>query len=285
LSGAAGQTASERHVRFRSENDEDSLFIEQPTPSAKRKRIKVEEDDAIDTVQSVEGDDEYSDLDLGSDGERELAKLADATPSQSTQQTASTSGESQALTQTLGRAAPTTPATQRTRDAVGNLPTPVSRNTLLIAAEERGAKRLKTTDGAPASPPDPFRDESSALSTRSPSVSFAELATHGSGSTGIGAGTGGENYELTEWVMAHLEGKIAAPVQDTIQEKLNRHVLQVRGIERGRDIAREAIKKKDARIADLQQKVVALENEKKAIQAMLNRVNADIRAFSESVGP
>ena len=71
----------------------------------------------------------------------------------------------------------------------------------------------------------------------------------------------GDDYAVTAQVLALLDGAALGPgVRAAVRETLNRHALRVRGVERGRDMVRSALAKKDARIAQLQDRVAALEN-------------------------
>jgi hypothetical protein len=69
---------------------------------------------------------------------------------------------------------------------------------------------------------------------------------------------------------------IDAETTSKLQELLNRHALRVSGIARGRDITRVALKAKDARIAELQQKIAALEAEREMDKIMIGNLKKDM---------
>jgi hypothetical protein len=83
----------------------------------------------------------------------------------------------------------------------------------------------------------------------------------------------GDDYDITKTVMGLLEGEqIGEPVRQAVRETLNTHALRMQGVYRGRDMARTALKTKDARIAELQARVAALETERKMNKERIRRL-------------
>lgn len=84
------------------------------------------------------------------------------------------------------------------------------------------------------------------------------------------------SYDISDEVMELLDDK---PVDDETKSKLrgllNRHALRVSGIVRGRDITRVALKTKDTRIAELQQKIAALEAEREMDKSVIANLKRD----------
>lgn len=219
------------------------------TPPAKRKLGVLQED----------GDAGF-DVDFDSDEERQLMQLADASAEKFRQ--------SQAAESSVARGDSfTTPSARRTRNAPGDLPTPLTRNSLPIASEQREAtaKRQRTEVAAAATP----------ATTPTPARS---TGTGHDGSSGI---FGGDDYDITEEVMGLLgEGPaVTDAARHGIRDALNRYALRVRGIERGREMARATVKAKDGRIAELQARVAALENERRVNKERIKALNTGLKSL------
>lgn len=85
------------------------------------------------------------------------------------------------------------------------------------------------------------------------------------------------SYDTTEEVMALLKNTpVDAETTSKLQELLNRHALRVSGIVRGRDITRVALKGKDARIAELQQKIAALQAEREMDKTVIENLKKEM---------
>ncbi|KAK3942199.1 hypothetical protein QBC46DRAFT_339896 [Diplogelasinospora grovesii] len=256
---------------FDSDTDSDvqELDVLPPSPklvpaksTAKRKRVAFEED------ERHEKDDRFSigsttDLgELDSDEETQLIQLSDMSQDRS---------QSQNL-QTKGKDVYNTPSAQRTHDVSGRagLPTPVSRNTLLIASEpETGsAKRLKMADGTPVTPT-PAR-------TRRDSLGGSQSQDKAGG----GRAGADEDYEITAEVLNLLEGQqVADSVRQVVQDRLNTFALRMRGVERGRDMVRTALKTRDAKVAELQARVQTLEDERRISKEKIKQFSSTLGAL------
>ncbi|KAG9233317.1 hypothetical protein BJ875DRAFT_485254 [Amylocarpus encephaloides] len=71
------------------------------------------------------------------------------------------------------------------------------------------------------------------------------------------------DYDITDEIMGALRGQsIDETTSTAIRDILNRYSLKISGIIKGRDITRMALKSKDTKIAELSQKITALETEK-----------------------
>ncbi|OIW35215.1 hypothetical protein CONLIGDRAFT_46261 [Coniochaeta ligniaria NRRL 30616] len=229
----------EREIK---EEDGEGGGVEEGRPSAKRKRgLFVDDSEEDEFGGSVGGD-------LNSDEEREMVALAEsATQSQSQRRESQQTGQF------------TTPSAQRTHDVLNGLPTPntgatVSRNSLLIATEQRefGAKRQKMD--LPATPLQ-MRAGSSNSSSSARQQSQASVS-----------GVGADDYPITEEIMALLGGvpTLDDDVAGSVRRKLNNYALRMKGVERGRDMVRSVMQERDARIAELQARVAQLEKERGA---------------------
>jgi hypothetical protein len=84
-------------------------------------------------------------------------------------------------------------------------------------------------------------------------------------------------YDISEEVMEllsdqHIDEEIAV----NLRELLNKHALKISGITKGRDITRVALKAKDAKIAELQQKITALEAERDLDKTIIRHFKSDM---------
>jgi hypothetical protein len=89
---------------------------------------------------------------------------------------------------------------------------------------------------------------------------------------GDSQGSGINGYDITEEVLGLLQGQhIDDETMSSLQTLLNKHALKTSGIAKGRDITRLALKSKDAKIAELQQKVNALETEREMDKSLIKQ--------------
>ncbi|KAI1382138.1 hypothetical protein F4677DRAFT_401005 [Hypoxylon crocopeplum] len=82
---------------------------------------------------------------------------------------------------------------------------------------------------------------------------------------------------LTQEVMALLEGqKLDSNVLRGVRAVLNRHAARATGLERGRDASRDAIRKAEARVAELARRVADLENLRKSDAEARRKMRTDL---------
>ncbi|KAI1096271.1 hypothetical protein F5B19DRAFT_227471 [Rostrohypoxylon terebratum] len=218
---------------FRGLGDKPQLSAIHGTPSAgsKRKRPDI---------------DEYSDFSSGD--EAELATITD----------------NPAKAQTRHRNAFETPSATRTLAVEDGLPTPLTDKPVrrvLFAEQDSTAKRLRT-------------DDNGSYSTPAASTSFTSASTpkHTSTSTSStpSSSQGKNNPTITDEVMGLLTGvQLDKNTERAIRSALDRHAARSRGLEKGRDAAREAMKTSKAQIAELRARITDLENQR--------RLDADAR--------
>lgn len=94
-------------------------------------------------------------------------------------------------------------------------------------------------------------------------------------------GVGAEEPELVRDVVNTLHDaavRMDSAAMAAVKAVLNKHVLKVQGIAKGRDISRLAIKAKDATIAELQARVAALEAERETNRAVIRHLRRDMEA-------
>lgn len=257
-----------------------SLQPQTPSAATKRKRGVFLDD----------SDEEFGGGDFGdSDTERQLAAVTDE------------SSRKQKMFQT--------PSARRIVDPGpsnngGSIPTPVTRNSLLIAEEgrERTAKRLRfaAPEAVPeageadlirtrqfmsdANTPTPYRktnallfggDDDDCPDPTTPTTARATSLFKTPSSSSSNAST--DCPKIADDVMALLGGQ---PISETtrlnVRLLLERHEMRVKGIVKGRDAARAALQSRDERVAELQAKVVSLENARRLDRAQL-------REFSEGL--
>ena len=86
-----------------------------------------------------------------------------------------------------------------------------------------------------------------------------------------------QSYDTTEEVMSILKDQqIDDETTSKLRGLLNKHALRVSGIVKGRDITRVALKAKDAKIAELQQKVMTLETEREMDKTIIGHFKKDM---------
>lgn len=82
-----------------------------------------------------------------------------------------------------------------------------------------------------------------------------------------------QSYDMTEEIMDLLKDQhIDEEVNVKLRQMLTRHALKISGIVKGRDITRVALKSKDTKIAELQQRITALEHKHDMDQAVIKRL-------------
>jgi len=90
-------------------------------------------------------------------------------------------------------------------------------------------------------------------------------------------------YDITNEVMSLLrDQRIDEETTSNLRELLNKHALKISGIAKGRDITRLALKSKDAKIAELQQKITRLETEREMDKTVIRHFKSDM---AQNVGP
>jgi hypothetical protein len=161
-----------------------------------------------------------------------------------------------------------TPSGRGTRFGAGGLPTPETGNSF-AAPSEASTKRFKTGPGlAEALTPTPAR-------TRD--VFAGAWGAAGGSSQGQGEPEG--DAEITKEVLDLLRAQpVSGAVRQAVRERLNRHARVVQGVERGRNETREKLKSSKGQIAELQERVVELENERRMRRALLRN---DLEALSQ----
>lgn len=81
---------------------------------------------------------------------------------------------------------------------------------------------------------------------------------------------------LTNEVLAHLSSvSIPSDRLSTLRSILSRHDLKAQGVAKGRDISRLALKAKEAKIVELQSKIVRLEAEREVDRGVIQKLRWD----------
>ena len=217
----------------------------------KRKRVEFQLDEDSETGSTT---------DLGgfdSEEERELVRLADS--SQRVNQTSRRSdGEP-------SRNGLSTPTPRRSHDVVQGIPTPVSEAKSNGAPERRTVKRQRLDDwwgvGPPSSPPS-SQGTLTALNNTTAPLDSSPTPKRGS--------QGEAYHDVTQQVLQMIPtGAVSDAVRDKISGYLDLHGLRMAGIEKGRDLAREEVRKKDSDIQMLQARIAALETERRKQEGMI----------------
>lgn len=200
-----------------------------------------------------------------------------------------------------------TPAAERTVDRIGGggLPTPATRtgrNSLLIADEdhERSSKRPRFT--APGSIPEDNVDTQSQLQslpagqghalyigdvgTPTPYRSTDALAPSAAPASTVVSpfktSTGSDYLKIADEVMALLAGQpVSEATRRSVRQAMERHEMRVKGVVMGRDAARGALEARDGRIAELQARVVALENARRFDRGRLRELSEGLMHLTQ----
>lgn len=242
--------------------------VEPVTPTAKRKRSVFLED----------SDDEFGGDDLNdSETERQLAAITDES----------------ARKQQRTRDAYATPAAQ------DSLPTPVSRRPgLLVGSEERerSAKRQRQGGGddddlhlqlgqqgqmlRDPETPTPYRKTDALLA--GPKTTTGAVETTRKSAAQAPAAAADDFPRISDEVFSMLSQQpVSESTKRTLKLAMERHEARVKGLMRGRDAARAGIAERDARIAELQARVVALENGRKMDRERLRELSSGLLKLSQ----
>ncbi len=90
-----------------------------------------------------------------------------------------------------------------------------------------------------------------------------------------------ENYDISEEVLEILKDRdIDEEAAERLKKLLSKHAMKISGIAKGRDITRVALKAKDSKIAELQQRISALEAQREMDRTVIRHFKSDM---SESV--
>lgn len=106
-----------------------------------------------------------------------------------------------------------------------------------------------------------------------PSAEVSMTPTPSRYTNALSADSGAEISEFAGQALKLLEGHnvmLSRKAQDDLVSLLNTHDLKTKGISRGRDISRIALKKKDEQIMRLNERVQSLESQKELDRAMIN---------------
>ncbi|EGY22768.1 uncharacterized protein VDAG_04206 [Verticillium dahliae VdLs.17] len=158
-----------------------------------------------------------------------------------------------------------TPATERTTDLLNGMPTPATARILFPGPS---LKRLKTSnDDLDTMSPGLETPQQTPATSRTRDALQSSPATHGDA-----------DVEITEAVMALLRDQHLPPALTlSLRNTLDRHAARTRGLIKGRDAVRGQLKAKDERAAQLQERIVALENKNKAMRASLTDMKAGLQ--------
>lgn len=252
------------------------------TPSAKRKRGGF----------VLDSDEEFGDNDLDdADMERELAAATD-----------------ESVRKVLFK----TPAVERTANRKG-LPTPstrTNRNSLLIAADDAEGRNKRQRFSEPGLIPEDEEPQSQSQSqslpagqghalyigdvhTPTPYRKTDALAPLSAPTTPTTAQllnnatptvpTPTDYPRIADEVMALLAWQPEA-TRRSVQQALELHELRVKGVAMGRDAARAALGARDSKIAELQSRVVALENSRRMDRGRLRELSEGLLSLTQEEG-
>ncbi|KAF3056624.1 putative px domain-containing protein [Daldinia childiae] len=255
------------------------LNPDSPSATAQSSTMKTRSSskEAAKSVQKSASSDENDDLAHTSDDAQAQSDSAPDTPSAAPKRKRSdveeysdlTSGEEQELVALANNSAQ--PQTkQRNAFATPSGPRTLIEDGMATPLTEKPTRRVLFAD--PSSPITPKRDLA-ASSTSPPSSQQQQDPA-----------TPGKERELTQEIMALLyDQNIDGTVRRKIRSTLDRHAARAKGLERGRDASREAAKKAEARVAELQQRVADLENQRRLDGEARQKMRTDLmKLYRES---
>ncbi|KAH8890849.1 hypothetical protein GQ53DRAFT_747065 [Thozetella sp. PMI_491] len=228
-----------------------------PGVVGKRKRVAFAADDGENG--STTDREEFSDgVELNSDDEGQLFMLADDSAKKS--RLGGNTLEPSGLPFL-------TPTVQRSHDASGGIPTPVShRHSSTARPEQSSAKRQRTEFVRSTTP-------TSYISGPGDGSPMSSPTTRGS--------QGPTPLEITDEIMGLIPtGAVTETIRRQIKDRLDVFGLKAKGLERGRDIAREEIKKKAAEVEVLEGRLEELMIEGRKDKETIARLRAAVTALA-----
>ncbi|RDW95252.1 hypothetical protein BP5796_01015 [Coleophoma crateriformis] len=249
------ESATPREMRTVLENsrsEPESAMEPAPPPPAKRQKRVLDSQSTAST--DSDNDDEFGDFPLSPADVQEVIAVAE---------------RNSAYPETPRKPARTdymaTPSTKRKRDEAKTLLTPVT---------SHGGDSFMTPSTSRLKGILWDRNEQSGAS------SSTAMLTPANGGDGRSEDARGEGYELTEEAMDILRNEaISNQSSSALRQLLNKFALRASGVARGREITRVALKTKDAKIAELQQRISTLESEREMDKAVIRRLRGDIRSY------
>lgn len=162
-----------------------------------------------------------------------------------------------------------TPSSKRKRDEGEGLPTPATERTNLDVFATPSTTRLKGG----------MRDGNEKSGLMSPSVTptpnrFREL-NHLPFTENVTSDP--KDYDITQEVMEILHNQsLDEDISVKVRQAVNRYALKTQGIVRGRDMTRMALKARDSKIAELEQRIATLENEREVDKLVIKHFKTDM---------
>jgi hypothetical protein len=215
-----------------------------------------------------EGDEYGSSFELPPETERAMAKAAEQAEMQSPETPRKAVKTSYAAT----------PGSKWKREEE-SLPTPVTGTSKAIS----GYNSASNDDDVFSTPSTTLRGEilngNDRFSFRSPSATPSQFAQPREG-TAVSEDRGErtqQSYDITDEVTDLLSDQhIDEEAAKNLKELLNKHAMKISGISKGRDITRVALRAKDVKIAELQQKIAALEAERDLDKRIIRHYKSDM---------
>ncbi|KAG4414372.1 hypothetical protein IFR04_012509 [Cadophora malorum] len=214
-----------------------------------------------------EDDDEFGNWSLSPDEERKLA--------QSIARAESGSPSPETPRKSIKIDQFSTPGSKRKFDETV-LPTPSTRGRTLTGYDAgRGDEDVFTT---PATNSKETWDGRQPFGLRSPTGTPTPTRYRESTvASDINSQTSQNSYDLTDEVLELLKDQhIDDDTTANLKQLLSRHAMKISGIAKGRDITRVALKAKETKIAELQQKISALEAQREMDRTVIKHFKSDM---------
>lgn len=170
-----------------------------------------------------------------------------------------------------------TPAvTSRTHVVEDGMPSPLT---------ERPVRRVLFADPEVSNSKKPRANGGLAASIHNRPLGSSPASTPSSSQEGrVGTPSKDGVGNMTQEVMSLLEGqKVDGNVLRNVRGTLEKYAAKAKGLERGRDLSREAAKKAESQIAELRQRVADLENQSQEHEEVRQKMRTEmLRLYRES---
>ncbi len=94
-----------------------------------------------------------------------------------------------------------------------------------------------------------------------------------------------QDYDITKEVMELLKDQsLDEEVTTRLRQVLNKHALKTQGIIRGRDITRIALKTKESKVVELEQRIAELQNERELDKVIIKHFKSDMAQSLNKLG-
>ncbi|RFU34316.1 hypothetical protein B7463_g1964, partial [Scytalidium lignicola] len=246
-----------REVKVIFDNSHSELDVRHKTPlkeTPRKRTIKGDNETSKESLPKLaaQGDDEFGSFPLSAEDVGEIVGAAER--------------QLETPRKTIKASQYATPRSTKRQDKISALPTPMT---------ERKDEDVFTTPATKRKANIFERNESFGLQTpsKTPSLkrSFDTSMSSDHGEISL------NNYDITNEIMDLLKDQVIDDeTLSSLRSLLSKHALRTSGIARGRDISRLGLKNKDIKIAELQERIRALETEREMDKTIIRHFKSDM---------